>query len=565
MRLAGWTPIVAVVLAACERAASVDPTHATTLILRGGTIHTMDEAGTVAEAMVIRAGAIVHVGDDQTARAHADRGAAILELGDRVVLPGFHDVHTHLIAGGTERLDVDLAAVESVDALVEAVATWAEQHPDAAWVRGGGWDMASFAGSLHASQLDVAVLADRPVFLISVDGHSALVNAVALARAGIDASTPDPPRGRIERDDEGVPTGILHEAAIDLVADRIPPHADAQVDRGLAEALREAKGFGITTIVDASVREWMLAGYARAEAAGTLTLRVHAAAWFEPGEPGELERVVELRRRYSSERVEVDAVKFFVDGILESGTAHLLEPYLDGDLPAPYYTDEVLERAAIELDALGFQLHAHVIGDGAARQFLDVVEAVARANGPRDRRPQLAHLELVHPDDLARFAALGAYANFQMLWAWPDPYVRELTRPVIGEPRSTRLYPIGALHAAGATIVAGSDWSVSSMNPFEAIEVAITRQDPHADAGERLGPDQRIDLDTALRAYTSAAAEVTFSEALVGSLEVGKRADFVIVDRDPFAIAPAELSEVQVEQTWLEGERVFERPGPQRR
>jgi predicted amidohydrolase YtcJ len=530
----------------------------TTLILRGGTIHVMDEGGTVAEAMVIRDREIVYVGDDDGTRRYENRHSMIIDLTGKTVLPGFHDAHTHLIMGGADLLNVDLFAATTVEQLVDAVRTWAETNPDAAWVQGSGWDMADFGGLLHKSQLD-AVVADRPVLLWSADGHTAFANSKALEIAGITKDTPDPEDGQIERDDMGEPTGVLQEAAIDLVADRIPPYPIEQVDEGLAMALREANGFGITTIVDASVRDWMMEGYARAETAGSLTLRVHGAAWLEPEKLDELDEIEAMRDRYSSERVQVDSVKFFIDGIIESGTAYMLEPYTNGTNGTPIYSDEELREAAIALDAMGFQLHAHVIGDGAARQFLDALEAVNAANGARDRRPQLAHLEVVHPDDWPRFAELGVLANFQMAWAYPDPYIVELTWPVIGEERSQWLYPIGGLHEAGATIVAGSDWSVSSMNPFEAIEVAVTRQDPWTNEGDVLTPDHRIDVETAIRAYTSEGAKASFSEDLVGTLEVGKRADFIVVDRDPFAIPEHELSDVQVESTWLDGEVVFER------
>lgn len=530
----------------------------TTLVLRSGTVYTMDDDGTVAEAMVVRDGEIVYVGDDAGTRAYDGENTTVIEISDKAVFPGFHDAHTHLIMGGTDRLYVDLFAADTVEALVATVAAWAEQNPEAVWIQGGGWNMAAFDGLLHKSQLD-AVVPDRPAFLYSLDTHTAFVNSVALERAGITADTPDPEHGQIERDDKGEPTGVLQESALELVAELIPPYPVDRVDEGLALAMREANQFGITTIIDASVRDWILAGYARADAEGSLTLRVHAAVWMEPKLLDDLGRIEALRSRYSSDRVRVDSVKFFVDGLIESETAAMLEPYTSGSNGTLIYTDEELREAAIALDAMGFQLHAHLIGDKATRQFLDILEAVIAANGSRDRRPQLAHLEVVDPDDWPRFAALGAHANFQMQWAYPDPYILELTVPVIGEERSNYLYPIGALHAAGATIVAGSDWAVSSMNPFEAIEVAVTRQDPWTNAGEVLTPQHRIDVETAIRAYTSAGAEATFSEDLVGTLEVGKRADFVIVDRDPFGIPASELSEVQVEGTWLDGEAVFER------
>lgn len=549
--------VVASTLVVCGQpldAPSTDPV----LILRAGTIHTMDEAGTVVEAMVVRGREIVYVGDDEGTERYEGPHATVVELEGKVVLPGFHDAHTHLVMSGTDRLNVDLLSATTLDELLETVETWADQHPEVWWVQGGGWSMATFEGILHASQLDV-VVPDRPVLLYSVDGHTALVNGLALALAGITRDTLDPPDGRIERDEAGEPTGVLQEGAMTLVSRLIPPPPPAQVDEGLADALLEANGLGITTIVDASVEDWMMEGYARAEAAGALTLRVHAAAQVQPDEAGARPRLEALRERFSSERLKLGSAKLFIDGIIESKTAYMLEPYTDGTNGTPIWTDEELRRRAIELDAAGLQLHAHVIGDAATRQFLDALEVVIATNGRRDRRPLLAHLEVVDPEDFPRFAELGALADFQLAWAYPDAYIRDLTWPVIGPERSELLYPVGGLHAAGATIVAGSDWYVSTMNPFEQIEVAVTRQDPWEDGGPVLTPQHRIDAMTALRAFTSAGAEASFSEALVGTLEVGKRADFVVVDRDPLAISPYELSEVRVEETWIDGRQVFDR------
>ncbi len=552
--------MVAALLALVGCGSQPDESDEPVLILRSGTIHTMDDDGTIAEAMVVRDREIVYVGDDEGAEAYAGSNATIVDLAGKAVLPGFHDTHTHLLMGGVDLLNVDLHAVDTVSALVQTVAAWAREHPEATWVRGGGWNMADFDGLLHRSQLD-AVVPDRPVLLYSVDGHTAFVNSRALAIAGIDRDTADPPNGRIERDAAGDPTGVLQEGATVLVSARLPPYPPTQVDQGLAEALAQANALGITTITEASVEGWMLEGYARAEAAGTLTLRVHGAAVVEPGEVGLRERFEALRERYSSERLAVGSAKLFIDGIIESKTAFMLEPYTDGTRGGPRFDDEDLRRIAIELDAAGVQLHAHVIGDGATRQFLDVLDAVVAGHGPRDRRPVLAHLEVVDPADVPRLAKLGALASFQLLWAYPDSYIQELTWPVIGPERSEHLYPVGALHRAGATIVAGSDWSVSSMNPFEQLEVAVLRRDPWEDDGPVLTPRHRIDLMTALRAFTSEGAKASFSEALVGTLAVGKRADFVVVDRDPFAIDPSELSRVRVESTWLDGVRVFERVG----
>lgn len=527
-----------------------------TLVLRGGIIRTLDAENTKAEALAVRGEDIVFVGSTQDATRYIGESTTVVELAGQTVLPGFIDAHTHLIWSAADLLNVDLFDITTTDALQTRVLTWAEAHPEAEWVTGGGWSMSAFEGLLEKSLLD-EVVPDRPVLLYSADGHTAFVNSLALELAGISADTPDPEDGWIEHDETGEPTGILQESAMDLVWVLIPYPSDAQTDEGLTNGLREANGFGITSIVDAGVDDWMLSGYARADAQGTLTVRVQGAVVMEPGDSTNLERLTSLHDRYQSEHLSVSSAKFFVDGIIEAQTAYMIEPYTDGTNAPPAFSDEELQAAALAVDEAGFQLHAHVIGDGAVRQFLDALEVVEIQNGLRDRRALLAHLEVIDPDDLPRFAALGAYADFQPLWAYPEEYIRELTWPVIGEERSESLYPLQAVLDAGGALVAGSDWSVSSMNPLEAIEVAVTRQDPWADGGDVLTPQHRVGVEDALRAYTSEAARAIFSEDRLGTLEVGKLADLVVLETDPLLVQPHALSDIRVLQTYLGGTKVF--------
>lgn len=521
-----------------------------------GHIYTLDAANTEVEVMVIQDGEIVYTGTRAGAQSWWDEGLVEVKLAGHTLLPGLHDSHTHLIWSAADLLNVDLYSATTVQELQSIVLEWAQANPNMEWVQGGGWDMSIFDGQLHKSQLD-AVVPDRPTSLYAADGHSSFVNSLALSMAGITKNTPDPEDGRIERDQNGEPTGILRESAMTLVDELMPLMPDSQVDQGLINGQAEANAYGITTIIDASVDDWMLAGYRRAEDLGLLTLKVHGAVEVVPGDLENLTYLQQLRDEYTSDRVMVDAGKFYVDGIIESQTAVMLEPYEDGSNGLANFTEAELVTAAQELDQAGFQLHAHVIGDGAVRQFLDVVEEVNTLNGQRDRRPLLAHLEVIDPADIPRFMSLGVLADFQPLWAYPDPYITELTWPVIGPERSEWLYPMGAVVEKGGEVVGGSDWSVSSMNPFEAMEVAVTRQDPWEDNGEVLTPQHKIDVLTAIRAYTSSGARASFSEQDSGTLEVGKRADFIILDRNPFTIQPEELSDVVVLETWLEGERVY--------
>lgn len=549
------------------------------LVLTGARIYTMDPAApgavantvadTVADTVAIGGGRIVHVGSRASVQPFIGPDTRVEDLGGRTVLPGLHDSHTHLVWSATELEGVRLTDATTIEELLARIAARAAATGDGSWIRGVGWDGSRFEGKLSRALID-AIEPDRPVYMTSADGHSAWVNSAALARAGITATTPDPPNGRIERGPDGNPTGILREAAMARVASKLPPYDHAQVDAGLAKALAEAASHGITSIVDADAEDWMLAGYNRFAKHGRLTVRVHAAVEVAPARDLASQRatIEALRARHDSALVRVNAVKLYVDGVIESRTAYMLEPYVDGSNGTPNFTDAALAEAAIVFDRAGFQLHAHVIGDGAVRQMLDAIARTRQVNGPRDRRPLLSHVQVVAPADIPRFGALDVYANFQPLWAYPDPYITELTIPVIGPARARWLYPIRAVHEAGAVLVAGSDWSVSDMDPFDAMEVAVTRQAPETGAergpgGETaaaLVPEQRVALQEILAAYTIHGARASFVEDELGSITAGKRADLIVIDRDPFAIDPHELSEVRVLRTLLDGYEVYRAP-----
>ena len=534
--------------------ACTSPETPADVVMTGGNIHTMDATNSGAQALAIRDGVLVYVGDDASAFVGPDTREQA--LGGATVLPAFHDAHTHLLWSGADLLMVDLYSAVTTDELQAEILAWAEANPDEAWVQGGGWDTSLFYGRIDASLLD-AVVPDRPAYVYSADSHIGLASTLALAAAGITADTPDPSDGTIERDADGNPTGVLLEGAMTLVDSLIPAYAAATVDHGLKDAQQEANRYGVVSVVDANVTEWMLEGYARADARGALSVRVFGAGQVDPGDTGAVERLTAWQVEYGSPRVTVNAAKLYLDGIIESGTATMIEPYEDGSNGTPVFTDDDLRSLATALDAAGFQLHAHAIGDGAVRQFLDTIALVEADNGNRDRRPLAAHLEVVDPDDIGRFAELGVLADFQAVWAWPDSYIQQLTWPVIGDERSQWLYPIGQIVAAGGTYVGGSDWSVTSQNPFEAIEAAVTRQNPYLNDGPVLTPDALVDVLTAVRAYTSAGASASFSDDISGSIEVGKQADLVVLDDDPLTLNPYDLSQLRVGQTWLDGVRVF--------
>lgn len=531
------------------------------LILTNGVVRTLDAARPRAEALAVAGDRIIFVGDNAAALKRRGPSTRVLDLGGRMVLPAFQDSHVHLVTGGVELGLCNLSGLATKAEVFARVREYAGGHPGLGWITGGGWELPVFPDAHPRKEELDALVPDRPALLTAADGHSAWANSRALALAGVTAGTPDPPGGRIERDPgTGEPTGTLRESAAGLVERLVPELGPEDYLRGLRAGLALANRFGIAAIVEASAGPRLLDAYAALDRAGELTVRVLACLHVETDRgAAEVERLAGLRRRYAGTRLRSTAAKIFVDGVMESHTAALLEPYADrpGDRGDPLLEPEALEALAVALDRAGFQIHIHAIGDRAIRMSLDAFEAARRANGARDRRHHIAHLELIDPADIPRFAGLGVAANFQALWAYPDPYITDLTVPILGPERSGRLYPIGSVARTGAVIAGGSDWSVSSMNPLEAIEVALTRRGPDDPPGEAWLPGERVDLETMIRAYTVNGAWLCREEAGRGTLGAGRAADLVVLDRDLFAIPPHEISEVKVLLTLLDGRPVY--------
>ncbi|HEV2506741.1 MAG TPA: amidohydrolase [Mesorhizobium sp.] len=482
------------------------------LVLRGARVLTMDDRIPEVQAVAIVDGRIAAIGSADDVAPFL-KGATVYDLpADALVLPGFQDSHNHLIWSATELEDINLSSVADEAGLRAAIEKGVANLPADAWIRASLWDPTALSNA-SATVLD-AITGARPAYIVAADSHSAWVNTAALKAAGITGSSKAPDGGRIEVDALGNPTGLLRESAMSLVGDLLPEYPDSQVDAGLAKSLADAESFGITAIIDPSAKEWMLRGYQRADIAGKLDLRVRAAVQIEAKEGAKdgVAKVLGYKARYASAHLEVNAVKLFIDGVIETGTAALIEAY----------------------------------------------EAARTANGPRDSRHQITHLELVSAADLPRFKALGVLANIQALWAYPDTYIVTLTEPKIGPERSQGLYPFGALKKAGATLVGSSDWSVSSMNPLEAIQTAVTRQDIADPNGRVLTPEQRLEVMDMLKAYTINGAFAAFDEAQSGSLTVGKRADVVVLDHDVTKIPVTRIAATKVLATLIGGKVAYE-------
>jgi predicted amidohydrolase YtcJ len=536
---------------------SVDP--ADVLYLHGG-VFTQDAARTTAEAVAIRGGRIVYVGTDAGAGAFRGPRTRVVDLTGKMLLPGFHDSHVHPVEGGLALSQCNLSGLESREAVFDAIRKYAAAHPGTSWIVGSGWELPLFPEANPTRQELDAVVADRPAYFSAADGHSAWVNTRALEVAGITRQTPDPDNGRIERDADGNPSGTLRESAERLVSSHIPPPTAADEQDALRRGLALANRFGITSFIEARATPQILAAYATLARASKLTARVVASLAVDPAR-GQAQ-VAELAREREANtigRLRPIAAKIFADGVIESETAALLDPYLDrpGYRGRPNLEPQAFDRLAIALDRAGFQIHVHAIGDRAIRMALDALEAARKANGRDDTRPLIAHLELLEPEDIPRFRRLGVLADFQPLWAYEDSYIRTLTIPKLGKDRSRWLYPIGSVEKSGAIVVGGSDWPVTSMNPLEAIAVAVTRQDPDDPGSAPFIPEERVDLPDILAAYTINGAYASHEQKETGSIEVGKAADLVLLDRDLFEIPPRQIPSVRVIETVLEGRVVY--------
>ncbi|WP_330281212.1 amidohydrolase [Streptomyces sp. NBC_00588] len=535
------------------------------LLFTGGPVLTPE--GRTATAVAVAGGRIVAVGHDEV-RELAGPRTEVVELDGRLLLPGFQDAHVHPIPAGLELGQCDLTGTRTAEETVAVVRAYAEAHPEREWILGGGWSMEAFEGGTPTKALLDTAVPDRPVYLPNRDHHGAWVNSRALELTGIDAATPDPDDGRIERDAAGEPSGTLQEGAMQLVGRLTPPATAADRLAALLHAQRHLHALGITAWQDALVGDFLgmddpAGAYVAAAREGSLTARVRGALWWDRERGAEqIPELVEKRTALSHGRFRAGSVKLMLDGVAENGTAALLHPYLDrcgcatANRGKSFIDARHLPKYVTELDALGFQCHFHALGDRAVRDALDAVEAARTANGPGDTRPHLAHLQVVHPDDVPRFARLGATANIQPLWAAHEPQMDELTIPFLGSERAAWQYPFGALLRSGARLAAGSDWPVSSPDPLQGIHVAVNRVAPGGDGSRVFLPRQRLTLTEALTAYTAGSAHVNHLDE-TGRIRVGALADLVVLDRDVFAEPVESIADARVELTYVGGEMVY--------
>ncbi|MFI6087615.1 amidohydrolase [Streptomyces sp. NPDC051218] len=522
-----------------------------------GRVRTGSDAHPDTTALAVRGGRVIALGDE--ARELAEVACEVVELGDGLLLSAFGDGHAHPLFGGLESFGPQIKDLTSVDAIVAEVGRWADAHPDTEWIVGASYDPALAPdGEFDARWLDAAN-AERPVVLRAYDYHTVWCNSEALRRAGVRDSTPDPRLGWIVRRPDGTPMGTLREwHACDLVLDQVPAREEAELVEAVRRASLAYARAGITWVQDAWVEPEMVDAYLAAARHDALSVRVDLAQRADP------DRWREQRKQFDAARARVAAeggpllsartVKYFSDGVIEGGTAALLDPYLDAphSCGMPVWEPGALAEVVCAFDADGFRTHIHAIGDAGVRAALDAVEAAAGANPAWDRRPVITHVQLVDPADLPRFAALGVIANFEPLWAQPDPLQTDLSMPRIGAGRSDRQYPMGELARDGARISFGSDWPVSSYEPLESIQVAVTRRTFDGSPKDAWTPHQRLTVEQALAAATSGVAHQSGADDRL-ALVPGAPADLVMLSADPRAVDPMAIRHVRVLGTWLGG------------
>ncbi len=559
------------------------PSNHADLVVLGARIHTgaAGAAGAAPpQAIALRGDRIARIGAAADMKDLLGRRTRVIDVPAGLIVPGFQDAHVHPPQAGRELTRVWLHDLRGKAAYLDAIAAYADSHPDEPWILGGGWAMEYFPGGTPRKEDLDAVVPDRPVFLFNRDVHGAWVNSAALERAGIGPDTSDPVDGRIERDPQtGEPSGTLHEGAAYRVDAQVVPAPSAQEWREATLAGQaHLHARGITGWQDAWVTPPRLEAYRSLAADGRLTARVVGALWWERDRGlDQLPELLAQRERAAGAAEQSGApvagffpttVKIMVDGVLENQTGALLEPYCDGcggetdNRGIAFVEREPLIEAVTALDRLGFQVHMHAIGDRAVRHALDAVEAARTANGPSRWRHHIAHLQVVHPNDIPRFAALGVVPNCQAYWAQDEPQMEALTTPFLGPERAGWQYPFEALRAAGARLAMGSDWGVSTANPLEQLEVAITRIDPEHRENPAFLPAQRLSPAHAFEAFTAGSAYVNHDED-AGTLQVGLRADLAVLDTDIFAdgfISPsrAPLADVSVQLTVASGQVVHD-------
>jgi predicted amidohydrolase YtcJ len=531
------------------------------LIIVNGKVFTGEEAS--AEAVAVQGNKVLRVGTNREIQRLARAQTTVIDAKGGSVLPGFNDAHLHLLSGGLALDQVSLDDASTLESVRQTIKAWSDANPAHEWIRGRGWRYAPFANALPTRQLLDQLVPDRPAYVVSYDGHTGWANTAALEAAGISRRTPNPTNGTIVKDARGEPTGVLKEAAMGLMSQALPMATREEKLAALRAAVVEANRVGITSVQNAGGTAEDLELYDELRRLGDLTVRVYQALTVDASASVEdLDALDEIRERFGDDPLlKTGAVKILADGVVETRTAAMLEPYEGtSDTGAARLTPEDMARLIAELDQRGWQVMTHAVGDAAVHETLDAYEAAQKATpAPADeRRHRVEHLESPDPEDLGRFAALDVVASVQPVHGMPpdahDPWAGNL-----GPVRAARGWMSGSLVKAGAHLAFGSDWPVAPLDPLRAIFVAVNRTDFEGQPEGGWTPEEKVTLADAIRAFTSGAAWASFDDQRKGTLARDMLADIVILSEDLFALPPDRLLEAEVVMTVVDGTIVYRR------
>jgi predicted amidohydrolase YtcJ len=522
-------------------------------------------------AVAIAGDRIVATGLIRDVRNLAGPATRVVDAGGGLVLPGFNDAHVHFLMGARNLQNLELSEEDTVNGILRRIAEFAQAYSDREWLMGRGWFYSVFPNGMPDRALLDPVVPDRPMAIEAYDSHTTWLNSPALARLGITDDTPNPPRGEIQRDAAGHATGILKEAAMELVDRALPRRTISQDVESLAAAASLAFRHGLTSVQEAGGGLKQFEIYRALRASGRPMVRIRLGQRMEPGlTMAEWERqLIDYEAAALPHRadpwISAGIVKAFADGVIETGTAAMLAPYEgmrateEGAFGYPQWEPGELREAVCLADAAGWQVQIHAVGDGAVRTALDAYQWAAARNGRRDRRHRIEHIETVDPADIPRFTSLGVVASMQPYHAHPDPAQMAVYKSMIGSDRLSRGWPWDSIRRVGGRLAFGSDWPIVTFDPFLGIDSAVNRTAKDGQAAASWLPHERLTLADALAGYTSGSAWAAHEDAIKGTLEVGQLADVVVLDRDVFGVPPSELLHASVRATIVGGRLVYER------
>jgi len=534
-------------------------------IITNARVYTVNPQQKWAEAIAVRADKIIFVGDAKSAESYKGPSTKVIDAKGKLVLPGFTDCHVHFMSGSLGLTQVDLTGANTIEEIQKRVKDYAAAHPTLPWVTGMGWQYPTFgATALPNKKILDDVLADRPVYLVAYDGHSSWANSKALAMAGIDRNTPDPPNGKIVRDANGEATGALKEAAGDLVERLMPKPTREERLTALRKGLHEANRLGVVRVHSAGGDFEYLDLYDELRKNGELTVRQYIAYFLDPPElkPEAIEKIELARKKYNDEWISGGAVKTMLDGVVEAHTAAMLGTYADDTSQSGklFWDPDKYKQAIAELDKRGLQIFTHAIGDRAVRTALDAYENAQKTNHSTDDRPRIEHIETITAEDIPRFGKLGVIASFQPLHTDPNEDTLKVWAVAAGPDRVSRAWPWRSVESTGGKLAFGSDWPVVTISPWPGVQNALTRQTAEGEPAGGWVPKERINIEDAVRGYTLGAAFAGRREKTEGSLETGKLADLIILSKDLFTIEPPDILNEEVLVTMVGGKVVYESP-----